>query len=163
MNATHSPPPSASSPSPEHLALCVNAALALPTSKACNLRLVSQGNGEAVCQMDVTEAVCAGTGALSGADLYGLLDLIGYLAVTTQLSDEEAAVSHDAHFSLMSTAPLGSVVEVRSAVQRRGRALAFIRVDAFVLGSPSPKHLAMATVTKSLISTEQRMRHRQKA
>jgi len=157
MNA----PSAAPAPSPEHLQLCVNAALALPTSKACNLRLVSQTSGEAICQMDVTEAVCAGTGALSGGDLYGLLDLIGYLAITTQLSDTEAAVSHDAHFSLMTAAPLGSVVEVRSAVQRRVRNLAFIRVDAFVLGGSAPKHLAMATVTKSLISTEQRMRHRQ--
>lgn len=152
-----------SEPSPEHLQLCVNAALALPTSKACNLRLVSQSKGEALCHLDVTEAVSAGTGALSGGELYGLLDLIGYLAVTTLLSDDEAAVSHDAHFSLMTSAPVGSVVEVRSAVQRRGRGLAFIRVDAFVLADPTPKHLAMATVTKSLMSIKQRMRHRPKA
>ena len=30
-----------------------------------------------------TEAVCANTGALSGGDLYGLLDTVAYLAVIT--------------------------------------------------------------------------------
>lgn len=110
--------------------------------------------------MDVTEAVAAGTGALSGGELYGLIDSVAYLAVAPMLPDDEAAVSHDAHFSLMSTAPVGCLVEVRSTVQRRGRALAFIRVEAVIVDGEPEKPLALATVTKSIISMSQRLRHR---
>ena len=148
------------SPSPDHLDLCVRTTLALPSAAACNLRLLEQSPGTALCRLDVTDAVCAGTGALSGGDLYGLLDSIAYLGVITLLPDDETGVSHDAHFSLLSMAPLGTEVEVRSAVQKRGRSLAFIRVEAFVLGGDEPKPLALATVTKSIISMEQRLRHR---
>ena len=148
------------SPSPAHLDLCVSTTLALPSAAACNLRLLEQSPGRAICRLDVTEAVCAGTGALSGGDLYGLLDSIAYLALITLLPDDETGVSHDAHFSLLSMAPLGTDVEVRSEVQKRGRNLAFIRVEAFVLGGDEPKPLALATVTKSIISMKQRLRHR---
>ena len=132
----------------------------MPTAKACNLRLIEQSEGRAVCRLDVTEAVTAGTGALSGGDLYGLLDTVAYLGVITLLPDEETGVSHDAHFSLLTMAPLGSEVEIWSSVQKRGRNVAFIRVEAFVLGGDEPKPLALATVTKSLISMQQRLRHR---
>ena len=151
------------SPSAAHLELCVRTTLSLPSGAACNLRLVEQSAGRAVCRLEVTEAVCAGTGALSGGELYGLLDSIAYLGVITLLPDDETGVSHDAHFSLLSMAPLGSEVEIRSAVQKRGRSLAFIRVEAFVLGGDEPKPLALATVTKSIISMKQRLRHRPNA
>ena len=94
------------SPSPDHLDLCVRTTLALPSAAACNLRLLEQSPGTALCRLDVTEAVCAGTGALSGGDLYGFLDSIAYL------------------------------------------------------GGDEPKPLALATVTKSIISMKQRLRHR---
>jgi len=148
------------SPSPAHLDLCVSTTLALPSAAACDLRLLEQSPGRAIGRLDVTEGVCAGTGALSGGDLYGLLDSIAYLALITLLPDDETGVSHDAHFSLLSMAPLGTEVEVRSEVQKRGRNLAFIRVEAFVLGGDEPKPLALATVTKSIISMKQRLRHR---
>jgi acyl-coenzyme A thioesterase PaaI-like protein len=56
-------------------------------------------------------------------------------------------------------APLGSEVEVRSEVQRLGRNVAFIRVEAFVVTDGGMKQLAMATITKSIISLKQRLRH----
>jgi acyl-coenzyme A thioesterase PaaI-like protein len=143
-----------------HLDLCANASLSLPTAKACNLRLVEQSDGTAVCRLDVTGPVTGGTGALSGGDLYGLLDLVAYLGLISELPDDETGVSHDAHFSLLTMAPLGAEVEIRSSVQRRGRNVAFIRVEAFVLGGPEPKLLALATITKSIMSLEQRLRHR---
>ena len=146
--------------SAEHLAFCVDKTLGLRSARACNLRLVEHAAGSAVCRMDVTEDVAAGTGALSGGELYGLLDSVAYLAVVPMLPDDEAAVSHDAHFSLMSTAPVGAVVEIRSAVQRRGRSLVFIRVEAFVIDGEREKPLALSTVTKSIISMAQRLRHR---
>jgi acyl-coenzyme A thioesterase PaaI-like protein len=148
------------SPSSDHLDLCVRTTLALPSAAACKLRVVEQPPGRAVCRLDVTEGVCGGTGALSGGDLYGLLDSIAYLGLITLLPDDETGVSHDAHFSLVSMAPLGTEVEIRSVVQKRGRNVAFIRVEAFVLGAGEPKLLALATVTKSIISMKQRLRHK---
>ena len=148
------------SPSSDHLDLCVRTTLALPSAAACNLRVVEQPSGRAVCRLDVTEGVCAGTGALSGGDLYGLLDSIAYLGLVTLLPNDETGVSHDAHFSLLSMAPLGTEVEIRSVVEKRGRHVAFIRVEAFVLGAGEPKLLALATVTKSIISMKQRLRHK---
>lgn len=148
------------SPSSDHLDLCVRTTLALPSAAACNLRVVEQQPGRAVCRLDVTEGVCAGTGALSGGDLYGLLDSIAYLGLITLLPDDETGVSHDAHFSLLSMAPLGTEVEIISVVQKRGRHVAFVRVEAFVLGAGEPKLLALATVTKSIISMKQRLRHK---
>ena len=148
------------SPSADHLDLCVRTTLALPSAAACKLRVVEQSSGRAVCRLDVTEEVCAGTGALSGGDLYGLLDSIAYLGLITLLPDDETGVSHDAHFSLLSMAPLGTEVEILSVVQKRGRHVAFIRVEAFVLGAGEPKLLALATVTKSIISMKQRLRHK---
>lgn len=147
-------------PTPAHLELCVRTTLSLRTAAACNARLIEQSPGRAICRLDVTEEVCAGTGALSGGDLYGLLDSIAYLGVITLMPDDETGVSHDAHFSLLSMAPLGTEVEIRSSVQKRGRSVAFIRVEAFVLGGDEPKPLALATVTKSIISMKQRLRHR---
>lgn len=149
-----------SSASAAHLKLCVDKTLGLRSARACNLRLTEHAAGTAVCRMDVTEAVSAGTGALSGGELYGLLDAIAYLAIVPMLPDDEAAVSHDAHFSLMSMAPLGSEIEIRSEVHKRGKNLAFIRVEAFVLEADQLKPLALATVTKSIISMAQRLRHR---
>ncbi|MGB5810801.1 MAG: PaaI family thioesterase [Polyangiales bacterium] len=141
----------------------VRKTLGLPSSAAGNLRVVESGEGEVVCRLDVTEALCANTGALSGGELYGILDSVAYLSILTVLSEQEAAVSHDAHFSLMSMAPLGSEVEIHAKVQRRGRSVAFIRVDAFVLGDDTRKPLALATITKSIIPMNVRLRHRSSA
>ena len=146
--------------SSEHLERCVQATLALPAPKASRMRLVQQSEGRAVCRIEATEAVCANTGALSGGDLYGLLDSVAYLAVITMLPDEETGVSHDSHFSLLTMAPLESEVEVRAQVQKRGRNVAFIRVEAFVVTDGGMKLLALATITKSIISLTQRLRHR---
>ena len=143
----------------EHLQRCVQATLSLPTCKASEMRLIEQSEGRAVCRLTATEAVCANTGALSGGDLYGLLDSVAYLGVITMLPDDATGVSHDAHFSLLTMAPLGSEVEVRSEVQRLGRNVAFIRVEAFVVTDGGMKQLAMATITKSIISLKQRLRH----
>ena len=146
--------------SPEHLDRCVQATLSMPTAKAARMRLVEQSDGRAVCRIEATEAVCANTGALSGGDLYGLLDSVAYLGVITLLPDEETGVSHDSHFSLLTMAPFGSEVEIRSEVQKRGRNVAFIRVEAFVVTDDGMKLLALATITKSIISLKQRLRHR---
>ncbi|MDH3655748.1 MAG: hypothetical protein OEN21_15885 [Myxococcales bacterium] len=65
----------------------------------------------------------------------------------------ETTLSHDAHFSLISIAPPGSEVEIHATVRRRGRNLAFIRVDA-------PKQLGLATITTWIMPMNVRRRHR---
>ncbi len=147
------------SPSPDHLALCVRHTLEMPACAALNLRLVEQTEGRAVCRLDVTEAGSVGSGHLNGGELYGALDCVAYLALTTLVPDDEAAVTADAHFSILSAAPRGSEVEIRAKVEKRGKNLAFMRVEAVILGEGEPKMAALATVTKSIISMKARMRH----
>jgi len=65
----------------------------------------------------------------------------------------ETTSSHNAHFSLMSMEPLGFDVEIHATVGRRGRNVAFVRVNA-------PKPLALATITKSIIPKNVRLCHR---
>lgn len=89
-----------------------------------------------------------------GAGLSGLMEAVFLLGEPTIgcLSDRWGR-------AFVSAIP-GSVVEIRSAVQRCGRNLAFIRVEAFVLEPEVHKPLTLATVTKSIISMAQRLRHR---
>lgn len=147
-------------PTAEHLALCVSATLDLPISRACGLRLVEQAPGHARCRLDVTEAVSLGSGQLNGGELYGLIDYAAYLALTTLLPDAEAAVTADAHFSILAPAPRGSQVELDAHVERRGRSLAFSRVEVRLLGEGEPKTVALGTVTKSILSMERRLRYK---
>ena len=148
------------SPSPEHLEQSVRATLELPISRACNLRLLAQEPGRATCRLDVTEAVSLGSGQLNGGELYGLLDYAAYFALATLVPDQEASVTTDAHFAILAPAPRGSQVELRAAVDRRGRTLAFVRVEAWTLGGGEPKLVALATVTKSILSMERRLRYK---
>lgn len=65
----------------------------------------------------------------------------------------ETTSSHNAHFSLMSMAPLGSGVESHATVGRGGRNVAFVPVDAL-------NPLAIATTTTSIIPMNVRLHHR---
>jgi len=146
-------------PSPEHLDLCIRRTLEMPIARQVNLRMVERGPGRAVCRFDVTEAASLGSGHLNGGELYGLLDYVAYLAVASVLPDDEAAVTHDAHFSILSAAPRGVEVEVSASVEKRGRTTAFMRVEARILGAGEARLAALATVTKTILPMDVRKRH----
>lgn len=127
----------------------------LPFLARCGYALVRSEGGDAEACLTVTPLLAGLTGHLNGTELYGLLDCTAWFAIAPLLGPSEAAVTHDAHFSLLSTAPTGSEVRLTAHVDKRGRTTAFIRVQAHVGG----RLFAAATVTKSIISTDARMRH----
>jgi len=129
--------------------------LAMPFLVRCGFALVSHATGRATGQLVVSESLAAGTGRLNGTELYGLLDCAAWCAVASTLAPDEAAVTHDAHFSLVSVARLGSVVTFDAKVEKRGRSIAFVTVEARADGSL----FARATVTKSIVPLSVRMRH----
>jgi len=127
----------------------------LPFLVRCGYELSECLPGSAVGNVRVTEALAGGTGQLNGTELYGLLDCSAWFAVALMLNNEEAAVTHDAHFSIVATAPTGSDVTFRARVDKRGRTLAFVSVEA----AAGDRLIARATITKSIISLAQRLRH----
>jgi len=127
----------------------------LPFLARCGYELSQCVPGDAVASVTVTEALSGGTGQLNGTELYGLLDCSAWFAVALMLGTDEAAVTHDAHFSIVATAPTGSEVTFRAHVDKRGRTLAFVSVEA----AAGDRLVARATITKSIISLAQRMRH----
>jgi acyl-coenzyme A thioesterase PaaI-like protein len=127
----------------------------LPFLVRCGCEIHSCEPGLATAGLTVSEELAGGTGHLNGTELYGLLDCAAWFAVALMLEDDEAAVTHDAHFSLLSVAPVGAEVRFSARVEKRGRALAFIRVEAQV----GEKLVATARITKSIIAHSVRMRH----
>lgn len=127
----------------------------LPFLVRCGYELLDCGAGQARARVFVTDALAGGTGQLNGTELYGLLDCTAWFSVALLLDADEAAVTHDVHFSILATAPLGSEVTFDAHVDKRGRNLAFVSVRAHV----GERLVARATVTKSVISLAQRLRH----
>ncbi len=141
-------------PVPAHVAHASARALALSFLQRCGYALVSQTMGEATGSVHVTPEIAGQTGQLNGTELYGLLDCTAWFAVASLLSAEEAAVTHDAHFSILSAAPSGSTVTFTAKVEKRGRTTAFVEERATV----ETKTVALATITKSIIPLDVRTR-----
>lgn len=127
----------------------------IPLLARCGYRLVAHGEGRARGVFPVTAELGGGTGHLNGTELYGLLDCTAWCAIASLLGASEAAVTHDAHFSMLGVAKVGSEVVITAEVVKRGRTTGFVRVEATADG----KTFALATVTKTIVPLEVRMRH----
>lgn len=130
-------------------------ARAIPLLARCGYELEACADGRATGALDVSVELAGPSGHLNGTELYGLLDCTAWFAVATVLGPDEAAVTHDAHFSMLGVAPTGTRVSLEAHVVKRGRSLAFLRVEAFADG----RLFATATVTKSILPHGVRMRH----
>lgn len=145
--------------SPEELERQNTAALRMPVLEKTRYRIEEQTLEGVVARIEVTPEVSLFSGHLNGVELYGLLDCTAWFSIAPHLGPEEAAVTHDAHFSILSAAPAGSVVTMRGTVVKRGRTTAFVRTEALVDGKP----FALGTITKSIIPMAVRTRHSAKA
>ncbi len=133
--------------------------LEMAAVQLAGLELVKQEPGCAVTRFNVTEPISAGSGSLHGAVLYGLLDVTGFLAVLPMLATDKGVVTHDAHFSVLSQVPRGHDVELRADVERLGRSIAFIRVEAYDVSDSPERLLATAKVTKSVLDLSRRLKY----
>ncbi len=129
--------------------------LEIPLLVRCGFRLEEQSEGHARGGLHVTPELAGRVGHLNGTELYGLLDCTAWFAVAKTLATNEAAVTHDAHFSLLGVAKVGSEVSIVADVVKRGRTTAFVRVTAEADG----KMFALATITKTIVPLDVRMRH----
>ncbi len=122
--------------------------LAHPFHRFCGLELISQEPGASVCRFPVDDNTANPAGVLHGGILYGMMDVCAFLALTPMLADSEQAVSHDVHCSVLRPVSKGKSVELRARVDRKGKSIAFIRVEAWV----DDKLVGTGTITKSVLS-----------
>lgn len=148
-------------PSPEHLARCNTAMLALPMALEVHMRLLEQAPGKASTRITVTPSTSQGSGHLHGTYLYALLDYTAFLAVVTGLDDDQSAATMDAHFSLLDPAPTGAQVRIEAQVERQGRHVAFLSCRAVWVGPDgTARTIALGRITKTIMSMAQRKRPR---
>ncbi|MEY4373787.1 MAG: putative Thioesterase domain [Actinomycetota bacterium] len=86
-------------------------------------------------------------GSLNGGVLSMILDATAFLALEPLLDDDEDAISHDLHISMLRGVRTGDVVELRGTVVQRGRRVAFVNSEATVNG----RIVASARITKSIV------------
>ncbi len=139
----------------EDLARQNAAALRMPLLLKSEYALLSQELEGVRARIVVSEELSLFSGHLNGVELYGLLDCTAWFAIAPHLGPDEAAVTHDAHFSILSAAPRGAVVELHGGVVKRGRTTGFVRVEASVDG----KVFALGTLTKTIVPMAVRTRH----
>jgi len=108
---------------------------------------ISSEDGQGEIRIKVSEELVNPAGLFHGGVVYVLSDVCAYAGLLNLLSDNEEAVTHDLHVSVLRPAKLGDEVVFRSDVVKRGRQLCFLDVTASV----NEKVIATARVTKSII------------
>lgn len=123
-----------------------------PLHKACGARFVSSADGRAEITFEVNEFASNPHGALHGGILYAMMDEACYVAVAPLLAPDQHAVSIEVHTSLLRAALAGETVRLKSQVDRFGRTLAAMRVEAFAVNVEGEERLiGTGNVTKSIL------------
>ena len=104
-------------------------------------------DGQGEIRITVTDELVNPAGVFHGGVVYVLSDVCAYAGLLSLLNDNEEAVTHDLHVSILRPAKRGDEVVFRSEVVKRGRQLCFIDVTASV----NDKIIATVRVTKSVI------------
>ncbi len=138
-----------------HAAYLAGRMLEFPFMVRCGFELLEHAPLRASGAVRVTPELAGVSGHLNGTELYGLVDCTAFLAVATTLSPEEAAVTHDAHFSITGAAPTDALARFDAVVAKRGRTTAFIRVEV----ACGDRLVALATITKTILPLSVRNRH----
>jgi len=112
---------------------------------------ISSEDGQGEIRIKVSEELVNPAGLFHGGVVYVLSDVCAYAGLLNLLSDNEEAVTHDLHVSVLRPAKLGDEVVFRSDVVKRGRQLCFLDVTASV----NEKVIATARVTKSIITGQE--------
>ncbi|EKF74393.1 hypothetical protein A11A3_09340 [Alcanivorax hongdengensis A-11-3] len=131
--------------------------LALPFHRACELSVAHAEAGVCHTRFPVNAFTRNPAGALHGGIVYALLDVTCFLAVMTQLAEDQHAVTIETHTSMLRAASDGEQVEIRARVDRLGRTLAAMRAEVFALGEDGRERLiATGSVTKAVLSGRKR-------
>lgn len=124
-----------------------------PYHKACGLEILEQAPGLAVTRFQLNDFTLNTAGFLHGGVLYGLLDVTGFLAAAPTLAPQEQIVTHDFHASILSPLSKQFKPSIHAKIERRGKAIIFIRCDAWAeAANGDKKKFAMGTVVKSVVT-----------
>ena len=110
---------------------------------------IHSADGQGEIRITVTDELVNPAGVFHGGVVYVLSDVCAYAGLLSLLNDNEEAVTHDLHVSILRPAKRGDEVVFRSEVVKRGRQLCFIDVTASV----NDKIIATIRVTKSVIDS----------
>lgn len=111
------------------------------------VRLVDPAQRHLGCWFVASPAVEGRSGQMNGGVLSVLLDACAYLALEPALGDDEDAVSHDLHISMLRPVMIGDRVDLRGELVQKGRRVAFVNSEARVNG----RLVASARITKSIV------------
>lgn len=122
-----------------------------PFHKACELTLISAGDGKAEVTFKVNAFTVNPQGALHGGILYGMIDVACFFAVVPMLAPDQHPVSVETHVSILRAAKTGETITIRSWTDRVGRTLAAMRADVFAGEGEQQRLIATGNVTKSVL------------
>ena len=116
--------------------------------KYIGIRLVDPQQRHLGCTFVVGPQIEGREGQLNGGILSLVLDAVAFLALEPSLAENEDAVSHDLHISMLKSAKRGDVVHLKGELVQRGRRVAFVNAEARVDG----RLVASARITKSILT-----------
>lgn len=122
-----------------------------PLHVACGLEVLSSADGRSEIRFAVNDFTGNVIGTLHGGILYAMADVAAFMALLSVIPDGLHGVTADIQVSVLRAAKVGEQVLARGRVDRVGRTLANMRVEAFVAGSEGERLIGTATVVKSLI------------
>ena len=125
--------------------------LSHPFHRSCGLELDRLQEGRAICRFMLNDFTINPFGALHGGILYALLDTVSLIALLPMLGEDEHAVSHDVHYSIMRPVTRDYTVELEANVRRRGRTVAFIQGEMRRCVDSRNELAATGTVTKTIL------------
>ncbi|CAB4692530.1 MAG: PaaI family thioesterase [Actinobacteria bacterium] len=119
----------------------------LALHKYIGVKLVDREQRYLGCTFVVTPAIEGREGQLNGGVLSVILDAVAYLALEPSLAENEDAVSHDLHISMLKAVMSGQTVHLKGDLVQRGRRVAFVNAEARADG----RLVATARITKTII------------
>lgn len=119
----------------------------LALHKYIGVKLVDREQRHLGCTFVVNPAIEGREGQLNGGVLSVILDAVAYLALEPSLAENEDAVSHDLHISMLKGVMSGQTVHLKGDLVQRGRRVAFVNAEARADG----RLVATARITKTII------------
>jgi len=119
----------------------------LPLHVYVGVTEIRSESGNGMLTAKVNQNALNPSGYYHGGIMYLLCDVCAYSGVLSTLKENEDAVTHDIHLSVLRPAKLDEIIIYSSRVIKRGKALIFIDVEA----KCGTKIIATARITKSVI------------
>ncbi|WP_144394226.1 PaaI family thioesterase [Pleionea sediminis] len=104
-------------------------------------------NNSVELHANVSENTINFSGVYHGGAIYSLCDVCAYASLVSSLENNQEAVTHDIHVSLLRPVVENERVIYKSTIRKLGRSLCFIDVEVTANG----KLIATARVTKSIV------------